>query len=35
VLKIVAPKELDETSRELLEQLRNLNPQDPRESLWT
>lgn len=35
VLKMVAPKDLDDRSRELLEEFRTLNPDDPRDGLWT
>lgn len=34
VLKIVAPKELDDRSRELLEEFAALNIDDPRDGLW-
>ncbi len=34
VLKIVAPKKLDDASQELLRKFAELNPQDPRAGLW-
>lgn len=34
VLKIIAPKELDDRSRELLTEFAALNPTDPRAELW-
>jgi curved DNA-binding protein len=34
VLKIVAPKNIDETSRKLIQEFAERNPQHPRAGLW-